>query len=74
MSYYKSSIGATPFFTTNSALRIEHYDCELVKKRLKSLDIAAVVKKIPYGCSIVSDSSYLKVMRGVVENGCCSDT
>ena len=61
MPYFKASIGANPFFTRNSSIRVQHNDCELLKKRLKSLDIAAVVKEIPHGCSIVSNSSYLNI-------------
>jgi len=61
MPYYKTAIGKTPFFTKNNFF-IEHTNCKLLKKRLESADIVAVVKKIPYGCSIITSTSYLKVV------------
>jgi len=63
MPYYKTSIGKTPFFTTNKAINIKYYNCELIKKRLESADIIAVVKKTNLGCSIISNSSYLKIIE-----------
>jgi len=63
MSYYKSGIGKTPFFTKNRSIRIEHSNCEVIKKRLESADINAVVREIPNGCSIITNSSYIKVVN-----------
>jgi hypothetical protein len=63
MSYYKSGIGKTPFFTKNRSIRIEHSNCAVIKKRLESAGISAVVKKIPTGCSIITNESYFKVVN-----------
>jgi hypothetical protein len=63
MSYYKSGIGKTPFFTKNRSIRIEHSNCEQIKKRLESVDIKAIVREIPIGCSIITNASYLEVVN-----------
>ena len=62
MPYYKTAIGKTPFFTNNRGIRIDHYNCQLLKKCLLSADIIAVVNKIPNGCLIITNSSYSEVV------------
>ena len=63
MPYYKTAIGKTLFFTNNRGIRIDHYNCQLLKKRLLSADIIAVVNKIPNGCLIITNSSYSEVVN-----------
>ena len=63
MPYYKTAIGKTPFFTNNRGIRIDHYNCQLLKNRLVSADIIAVVNKIPNGCLIITNSSYSEVVN-----------